>query len=111
MSLPLAAQQRPGGDRPALPSAPWERRVVDTGLPVSPFFEGWYENPDGTYTLSFGFFNRNREQTLQLPHGPANHLSVVGFEGRQPTIFPPGRDTGVFTVTVPGDFAENGGRV
>jgi len=107
----LTAQQRPGGDRPPLPAAPWERRVVDAGLPVSPFFEGWYENPDGSYTLSFGFFNRNREQTLQIPLGPDNYLSVAQPDGRQPTIFPPGRDTGVFTVTVPGDFAENGGRV
>ena len=107
----LTAQQRQGGDRPQLPAAPWERRVVDAGLPVSPFFEGWYENPDGSYTLSFGFFNRNREETLRIPHGPDNHLSIAQPDGRQPTIFAPGRDTGVFTVTVPGDFAENDGRL
>lgn len=107
----IAAEQRPIGDRPQLPSAPWERRVVDAGLPVTPFFEGWYENPDGSYTLSFGFFNRNRAETLRIPHGPDNFVSLTEQDGRQPNIFPPGRDTGVFTVTVPGDFAENGGRV
>ena len=107
----LSAQQRPGGDRPPFPSAPWERGVVAEGLPVSPFFEGWYENPDGSYTLSFGFFNRNREQTVRIPHGPANYLSPEATDGVQPTLFPPGRGTGVFTVTVPGAFAEDDGRV
>ena len=107
----VAAQQRPGGDRPPFPSAPWERGVVAEGLPVSPFFEGWYENPDGSYTLSFGFFNRNRQQTVRIPHGPANYLSLADLDGVQPTLFPPGRGTGVFTVTVPGEFAEDGGRV
>ena len=107
----LSAQQRPGGDRPPFPSAPWERGVVAGGLPVSPFFEGWYENPDGSYTLSFGFFNRNREETVRIPHGPANYLSLEALDGVQPTLFPPGRGTGVFTVTVPGAFAEDGGRV
>ena len=107
----VAAQQRPGGDRPPFPSAPWERGVVAEGLPVSPFFEGWYENPDGSYTLSFGFFNRNRQETVRIPHGPANYLSLADLDGVQPTLFPPGRGTGVFTVTVPGEFAEDGGRV
>ena len=107
----LAAQQRPGGDRPPFPSAPWERGLVAEGLPVSPFFEGWYENPDGSYTLSFGFFNRNREETVHIPHGPSNYLSLGELDGVQPTLFPPGRGTGVFTVTVPGEFAEDGGRV
>ena len=106
-----AAQQRPGGGRPPFPAAPWERGAVAEGLPVSPFFEGWYENPDGSYTLSFGFFNRNREETVHIPHGPANYLSREAPDGVQPTLFPPGRGTGVFTVTVAGDFAEDGGRV
>ena len=85
----VAAQQRPGGDRPPFPSAPWERGVVAEGLPVSPFFEGWYENPDGSYTLSFGFFNRNRQETVHIPHGPANYLSLEELGGVQPTLFPP----------------------
>ncbi|MEE2638037.1 MAG: hypothetical protein VYE68_12485 [Acidobacteriota bacterium] len=105
------SQQRPGGDRPPFPSAPWERGVVDAGLPVSPFFEGWYENPDGSYILSFGFFNRNREETLIVPVGPDNYLSPAEFDAGQPTVFPPGRGTGVFTVTVSGDVAAEVGRV
>ena len=93
------------------PSAPRERGVVATGLPVSPFFEGWYENPDGTYTFSFGYFNRNRDEALLLPVGPDNVITPAAYDGGQPTVFTSGRDTGVFTVRVPGAFARNGGRV
>ena len=32
-----------------------------SGGPVVPIFEGWYPNPDGTYELSFGYFNVNTE--------------------------------------------------
>lgn len=96
---------------PAWATAPRERGMVGEGLAVSPFLEGWYENPDGTYTLSFGYFNRNKESLLSLPLGPDNFIEPAEYDGLQPTQFPPGRGTGVFTVTVPGEFAENGGRV
>ena len=105
---PLAAQ--PPIDR-SWPSAPRERGGVGTGLTVSPFFEGWYENPDGSYTLSFGFFNRNTEEVLQIPQGPANFIEPAAYDGRQPTLFTPRRDTGIFTVTIPGDYARDDGRV
>ena len=97
--------------RPSWPSAPWERGGVADGLPVSPFFEGWYENPDGTYTLSFGYFNRNRQETLRLPLGPDNFITPTEYDGHQPTVFAPGRATGIFTVTVPREFGRDGGRV
>ena len=97
--------------RPHWPGAPQERGMTSAGLPVSPFFEGWYENPDGTYTLSFGYFNRNKEEALLLPVGENNSLWPEEYDGLQPTAFAPGRGTGVFTVTVPEDFARNDGRV
>ncbi|SVE22695.1 uncharacterized protein METZ01_LOCUS475549, partial [marine metagenome] len=34
------------------------------GQTVTPSFEGWYQNPDGSYTLSFGYFNRNTEEVV-----------------------------------------------
>ena len=89
---------------PGAPEAP-------TGRPVSPAFEGWYENPDGTYTLSFGYFNRSEDEVLFLPAGSDNFIEPAGFDGPQPDIFLARRHVGVFTVTVPGDFAEGGGRV
>ena len=103
---PLRAQQR----GLPWPGSPQERGAISEGLPVSPFFQGWYENPDGTYTLSFGYFNRNTEEVLNLPVGPDNFIEPAEYNGAQPTLFIPGRETGVFTVTVPGDFAR-GGRV
>ena len=90
------------------------------GLRVAPFFDGWYNNPDGTATLSFGYSNLNRDEVVEIPLGPDNFIEPKEFNGRQPTSFPPvvpdsadggggGRDRrererGVFTVTVPKGF-------
>ena len=70
---PLGAQD----GRPQWPSAPRERGVVAEGLPVSPFFEGWYENPDGTYTLSFGYFQSQPGRSAD-PAGRAGQLHFAG---------------------------------
>ena len=64
-SAPLEAQQVQ-----RLPLAP----IPLSGEPVAPFFEGWYANPDGTYTFSFGYFNLNMEETLEIPLGPDNFI-------------------------------------
>lgn len=84
------------------------------GQTVSPFFEGWYGNPDGTYTLSFGYFNRNTQEDVEIPLGPDNYIEPAIYDGMQPTYFPPvnyggysgRRERGVFAVTVPADFAD-----
>jgi hypothetical protein len=89
--------------------------VPPDGQRVAPFFDGFYQNPDGTITLSFGYSNFNREQTIEIPLGPDNFIEPKEYDGRQPTSFPiaPGagptgarrdRERGVFTVTVPGTF-------
>lgn len=96
LATPAAAQQVPLGLRTA------------EGLTVTPAFEGWYENGDGTYTLSFGYFNRNFEEVLEIPVGPGNYIAPAGFDGGQPTRFEPRRHWGVFGVVVPGDFPEEG---
>ncbi len=93
--LPAHAQQE-------LPLAPTPPR----GLTVSPFFEGWYQNTDGTYTLSFGYFNRNTQETPEIPVGPDNFIVPERFDGSQPTAFPPRRERGVFSVTIPADMAD-----
>ena len=74
----LNAQQR------RLPLAP----IKPSGEEVAPFFEGWYRNDDGTFTLSFGFFNLNSEQILDIPHGLDNFVEPAEFDGMQPTHFP-----------------------
>ncbi len=36
--------------------------VAARGQTVTPAFEGWYVNPDGTKTLSFGYYNRTVDE-------------------------------------------------
>ena len=90
---------------PAASQIPLGLRTA-TGQTVTPAFEGWYENADGTFILSFGYFNRNFEEVVEIPAGPGNLLEPAAFNGAQPTIFHPRRHWGVFTVTVPADFGE-----
>jgi hypothetical protein len=81
------------------------------GSSVTGAYEGWFDNPDGTHTLLAGYLNRNRASEVDIPIGPNNHVDVVGAtvpgagaDMGQPTHFLPGRQTGVFAVTVPKEF-------
>ena len=77
-----------------------------TGLPIIPVMEGWIANPDGTTSFSFGFINRN-DVPVDIPLCTANHIEPAKYSGMQPTHFPAGRSTGVFTVTVPSSEADD----
>ena len=79
---------------------------IGAGQTVTPAFEGWYEDEDGTIAISFGYYNRNTKEVLDIPVGPANRiLGVTGGESDQgqPTVFEAGRHWGVFTVNIPAD--------
>jgi hypothetical protein len=78
----------------------------DAGQGVTPAFEGWYQNADGTYTLLVGYFNRNLKETLDIPVGPNNRVEPGGPDQGQPTHFLPRRAWGVFTIKVPKDFGD-----
>jgi hypothetical protein len=52
-----------------------------TGTPV---FEGWYENPGGTFTISFDYTNRNWEEALDIPFGKDNFIESARCDGPQP---------------------------
>lgn len=71
---------------------------------VFPYFEGWYHNPDGTATIMLGYYNRNTEQTIEVPIGPNNRIEPGGPDRGQPTNFLPRRHYGAFSITVPKDF-------
>lgn len=75
-----------------------------SGQTVSPAFEGWYPNADGSFSISFGYFNRNSEEVVSVPIGAANHVEPEPANQGQPTEFQPGRHWGVFAVRVPADF-------
>jgi hypothetical protein len=78
----------------------------DSGQGVTPSFEGWFKNADGTFSLSFGYFNRNYQQTLDIPVGPGNRFEPGDADRGQPTHFLTRRQTGIFTVVVPKDFGK-----
>src|ERR1043166_3999131 len=80
--------------------------IRPSGLSVTPAFEGWYKNPDGTYSISFGYLNRNGKETLEIPVGPDNNIAPGNPNQGQPTHFEPRRNWGVFTVIVPADFGK-----
>jgi hypothetical protein len=75
-----------------------------SGQSVTPAFEGWYPNADGSFDLLLGYYNRNDTQVLDIPVGPNNRIEPGGPDQGQPTHFLPHRQHGVFTVTVPKDF-------
>lgn len=74
------------------------------GDSVTPAFEGWYYNPDGTRAFLIGYYNRNSRQELDIPIGPNNRIEPGGPDLGQPTHFIPGRQWGMFAIAVPKDF-------
>ena len=79
----------------------------DRGQNVAPAFEGWEANPDGSYSMVFGYLNRNYQEEVDIPIGPNNMISVGGqseIDQGQPTHFYPRRQRFVFKVTVPKGF-------
>src|ERR1700674_515225 len=77
------------------------------GQNVAPEFEGWEHNPDGTYSMVFGYLNRNYEEEVDIPLGPGNTITLGGetFGDRgQPTHFYPRRQRFLFRVVVPKDW-------
>jgi len=93
-SAPVAVQaQGPEGRWPLQPT-------TGVGRIIGPFMEGWYENPDGTYSISFGYLNLN-DDVVEIPIGENNNIEPAEFNGMQPTYFEPGHQRGVFAVTLP----------
>jgi hypothetical protein len=80
--------------------------VKSNGQTVTPAYEGWYRNSDGTFSLSFGYFNRNSEEVVRIPIGPDNFIEPGNQNQGQPTEFHPRRHWGVFAVRVPADFGD-----
>lgn len=76
----------------------------DSGQSITPAYEGWFPNEDGTYTLLVGYFNRNFKETFDIPVGPNNRIEPGGPDLGQPTHFLPRRQWGVFVIKVPADF-------
>src|SRR5262249_21929287 len=102
MPLALAAAGALVSAQTQLPSSP--PRAF--GASISPAFEGWYDNADGTHTFLIGYYNRNVGSEIDVPIGPNNHFEPGNPDMGQPTHFLPSRRYGMFTVTVPKDWGK-----
>ena len=85
-----------------LPSAP----PKEFGASVTPAFEGWFYNPDGTQSLLIGYYSRNTEQEIDIPIGPNNRFEPGDPDMGQPTHFLPRRRYGMFVINVPKERAK-----
>lgn len=96
------------------------------GQGVQPIFEGFEKNLDGSYTMWFGYLNRNYDEMPNVPIGINNSFQAAdgviiagpldqdlildnpGSKDRgQPTYFYPRRQQFVFGVQLPADFVGN----
>ncbi len=80
------------------------RFMYNSGQSVSPAYEGWWPNPDGSFTMFFGYMNSNWLEEFDIPAGPRNAIEPGGPDRGQPTHFYPRRNPFLFTVRVPADF-------
>ena len=92
----------------ALATATWASAQIrfDRGQNVAPVFEGWERNSDGTFTMVFGYLNRNYEEMPHAPIGPNNAFEPGPADRGQPTRFYTRRQQFVFRVQVPADWGE-----
>ena len=96
VALALAATITAGG-----------QAIFDRGQNVVPVYEGWEANPDGSFTLVFGYLNRNYKEHLHVPVGDDNFLEPGGLDQGQPTWFFTRRHRFIFRITVPPDFGDS----
>jgi hypothetical protein len=74
------------------------------GDSVTPAYEGWFYNPDGSRSFLVGYYNRNSRQEIDIPIGPNNRIEPGGPDLGQPTHFQTGRQWGMFVLQAPKEF-------
>jgi hypothetical protein len=88
------------------PYARGQSLSYNSGQNVAPGYEGWEEDPDGTKYFVFGYMNRNWEEEIDVPVGPANAFSPGNPDVGQPTHFLPRRNRFILRVRVPDTFTD-----
>jgi hypothetical protein len=79
-------------------------QVQPAAVNISPVYEGWLPNPDGSFELLFGYLNREWSGETHISLGPNNSMDPGGPDLGQPTNFFPRRNRFAFQVHVPKDF-------
>ena len=75
----LVGAQQPGvGQTPS--SLPLTAPIRERGTSVTPAFEGWYSDKDGSQRVMVGYFNRNTKQEFDIPAGPNTGSGGGGFQ-------------------------------
>lgn len=77
-----------------------------SGDEIQPGYEGWRENPDGTFSFIFGYMNENWEEQPDIAVGENNFFSPGDADRGQPTHFLPRRNRFTFEVVVPADWGD-----
>src|SRR5213594_2385363 len=80
------------------------RFAYTKGQVVTPTYEGWWPNEDGSFTMFFGYMNTNWQQEFDVPIGADNAIEPGGPDRGQPTHFYPRRNPFLFTMRVPADW-------
>jgi hypothetical protein len=88
----------------ALSFRPTAQESFSSGQNIAPAYEGWERNADGSFNLVFGYFNRNWDEEIDVPIGPANTIEPGGPDQGQPTHLLPRRNRFVFRIRVGADF-------
>ena len=70
-------------------------------------YEGWRVNDAGQTVMTFGYFNHNWEEELDIPIGENNFFSPGDADRGQPTHFLPRRNRFTFDVVLGPDFGED----
>lgn len=71
--------------------------------PIYPAYDGYVKNPDGSYTLAFGYFNHNRN-TVSVSVGADNTFGSAQADRQQPITFLPGQHRFQCFVVMGADF-------
>ena len=90
----------------AAAASPLYAQSYSRGQNISPAYEGWEEDADGSRYFLFGYLNRNWEEEIDVPVGVDNFFSPGDADRGQPTHFLPRRNRFVFRVPVPDGFGE-----
>tara|TARA_R100000306_G_scaffold60754_1_gene61479 strand:+ start:17433 stop:18404 length:972 start_codon:yes stop_codon:yes gene_type:complete len=89
-----------------LATLPAQAQTYFRGQHIEPAYEGWEQNPDGSYNFIFGYHNENWEEELDIQIGENNFFSPGEADRGQPTHFLPRRNRFTFKVQVPADWGD-----